>query len=80
MAVFSKLAAKFARVGSSKRLESSKEGKVGGTAHSLWTARRTAVFRPEKLKSRGEGILGWWKVYLFLSPDLARALIEGPPG
>ena len=55
---FSKLAEKFLRVVSVRSVFSSKDGKSSPTPHSFWTALRTAVLSPEKLKSRGFSVFG----------------------
>lgn len=60
IAVFSKLAAKSATSASERRFLSSEEGKSIPTPTSFWTALKTAVFRPEKEKSRSF-TFGWGK-------------------
>ena len=61
------------------------DGWLRGRLHSFWTARRTAVLRPEKEKSRewepsGFLRMGWGRGYLWGSPDLAVLEMAGPPG
>lgn len=93
MAVCSKEAEKLA-ICSGERSEARLwEGKEMGFFSSFWTERRTAVFRPEKEKSR-LSTFGWGNVYLCRLPGIvsvmapswrgmwprAAWLMEGPPG
>lgn len=50
-----------------------------GRPSSDWTVLKTAVLRPEKLKSR-PSTLGRGKQYLVRSPVRAAWAIAGPPG
>lgn len=94
-AVCSKEAARSAICWSVKRFLRSDEGCEIGTFAIFWTVRRKAVFRPEKLKSRGFSSFGWGKRYFWRSPGVvlttsevsafvisprAALEIEGPPG
>lgn len=78
-AVDSKEAAKSAFCWAVRWLASSWDGVVIGKLQSAWTARRTAVLRPEKEKSRPSS-LGWGSLYLVGLPCSAHLAMEGPPG